>query len=131
MIRKTTTTLTVLCLSLVFFGNHASAQGDPRIHVASAYHKSGNHYNIVAKGTPGDKINLYVNDQHPPAKATVNKDGWATFNWVRLVGSGKISFTRVLQSNNNSTYQQPINFTEHFTTTNQTASFTYNNVIPT
>jgi hypothetical protein len=125
ILKRTNTGLTALLLALVMLSGHVSAQGGPRAHVASAYHKTGNHYNVVVKGVSGDKLDLYVNDQHPPTTATVNKQGWATFNGVKLNGSGKISFTRVITRQNKSTYQQRINFHEQYAISNGQVTFKY------
>jgi hypothetical protein len=125
ILKQTITGFTALLLALVMLSDNASAQDSPRAHVAIAYHKTDNHYNIIVKGVSGDKLDLYVNDQHPPTTATVNKQGWATFNGVKLNGSGKISFTRVITRQNKSTYQQRINFHEQYATSNGQVTFKY------
>ena len=124
-LKRTITGLTVLLLTLLMLSGHVFAQSGPRAHVAIAYHKAGNHYNIVVKGVPGDRLDLYVNDKHPPTTATVDKQGWATFNGVKLTGSGKVSFTRVITRQNKSTYQRRINFHEQYAVSNGRATFTY------
>jgi len=100
-------TLTVGALLLV---GQVSAQNSVKIAVAAGYAKNGGTFDVVVKDNPGTKLVMYVNDKNP-TKATVNKKDWATFHRVKLVGSGKVSFTKVLKKNGKS-YQKPINYTK-------------------
>ena len=93
------------------------AQNPVNISIGAGYAKGNNKFNITIKDTPGTKLELYVNDKNP-TKATVNKHEWATFNKVKLSGTGKLSFTKVINGK-----QHPINYTRTYTVENHKVSF--------
>jgi hypothetical protein len=97
------------------------AQEPQNISIAEGYSKGNGMFTIVVKDRATAKLDLYVNDKHPIG-ATVNKQGWATFSNVKLMGTGKISFTTVLKENNE-THQRPLNYTEKYTVSHNSVSF--------
>jgi hypothetical protein len=123
MIKKIALTFIAVALALPAFSAHVSAQAQHHLHVAIAYGKGNHYYNIVVQAKPGEELAMYVNDNHA-TKAGVNGKGWATFNSVELVDAGKISFTKILKTQSGNSYQNPINFTEHFSINSGQATFT-------
>ena len=124
-IRVPSFVLSMVCLTILGIVGVApttvSAQAKIPIHVAIGYAKGDDHFNIVVRDSAATKLELYVNDTHP-TKATANKQNWATFIGVALSGTGKLSFTQVLQGNHGS-YQRPINYTQRYTVANDKVSF--------
>jgi hypothetical protein len=112
MNKRITIGLTALLTGSAVLGGQVFAQSSVNITVVAGY---------VVKDTPNTKLELYVNDKNP-VKATVNPKDWATFRNVKLVGSGKISFTKLLTGGG----QRPINYTRHYNIVSGKVQFSSN-----
>lgn len=117
MLKRTVSVIAISFVSLLCLSTQALAQSPVNIGVAAGYPKGSGKFSIVVKDTPNTKLELYVNDKNP-TKATVNNKDWATFNSVKLSGTGKLSFTKVVSGK-----QKPINYTRRYTVTNGKVSF--------
>lgn len=115
------TLITLTSLVVVVISAPAFAQSTTSPSVTAGYTKGNNKFTIVVRATAGTKLDMYVNDKHP-TQAIVNKQGWATFVSVQLNGTGKLSFTEVLNSKHGS-HQQPVAYTERFTITDGKVTF--------
>jgi hypothetical protein len=115
MTKRLLLVLVTFLMTVVLFGAQVAAQQpEVHIHIAVGYNKGHNNYNIVVQEQAGTKLELYTNDKSP-VRANANKNNWATFHGVKLIGSGKISFTKSLSGKNRTTWQKPINYARHFT----------------
>jgi hypothetical protein len=71
-----------------------------------------NKFKVSVVDTPGTKLNLFANGKKV-SSATINVNDTGSFNNVGLAGTGKLSFTRSLQSNKK-TIQKPAGSTTYF-----------------
>jgi hypothetical protein len=122
MIKRIIATLAVSIISIVALGAQTLAQSPVSISLVAGYSKGNSSFDIVVKDAPGTKLVMYVNDKNT-AKANVNKSDWATFHKVKLVKSGKISFTKVVKRGSHGSYEQPINYTRQYVVSNGEVSF--------
>jgi hypothetical protein len=129
MNKRFVTTLTALIVSVTAFSAQAFAQSPVNINLVAGYAKGNSSFDVVVKDTPGTKLVLYVNDKNP-SKATVNKSDWATFHRVKLVNSGKISFTKVVKGGSHGSYEKPINYTRQFVISNGEVNFSVTTPAP-
>ncbi len=83
--------LAVLSLSTTVFATNTSV-----FYVKNAYFKGNGAYDVVVHDASRDTLKLYVDGKNP-VKAKVNKQGWATFQKVKLSGQSKLSFTKHLR----------------------------------
>ena len=80
---------------LLFAGAQVYAQRSTNIHVTAGYYKGNSKYTIVVSDKAWTKLTMYVNDNQS-TKATANKNGWATFNNVKLSDpTGQLSFSKM------------------------------------
>ncbi len=122
MHRRLLAIVTALTISVFILSAQALAQSSVKIGIAAGYAKGNNAFDVVVKDKPGTKLVMYVNDKSP-SKATANKKDWATFHRVKLVGSGKISFAKVVKGSNHKSYKKPINYTRQYTVSNGKVRF--------
>jgi len=86
--------LILLLLGLaLFLSPNVSAANSGAFYVNNAYFKGNGAYNVVVHDSNRDTLQIYVNGKKS-VKAKVNKQGWATFQRVRLSGQSKLSFTK-------------------------------------
>ncbi len=81
-----------ICLALSLSSN-VFAANKSAFYVNNAYFKGDGKYDVVVHDSNRDTLRLYLNGKNP-VKAKVNKQGWATFQKVKLTGQSKLSFTK-------------------------------------
>jgi hypothetical protein len=84
-------------LSALIFGPRVSAMGSLPIALSAVYSKGDSKYDVVIKDGQDTTVVMYINDKRP-SKATVTKNGWATFHKVKLADKNKISFTKIVKN---------------------------------
>lgn len=62
-------------------------------YINNAYFKGDNKYDVVVYSSNKDTLRIYVNDGDY-VTAEVNKEGWATFQKVKITGRSKLSFAK-------------------------------------
>ena len=90
-------TLLLAVLSMFLLSSKVSAANNNEFYVNNVYSKGDGKYDVVVYDSTKDTLRLYVNDKDP-VKAKVNKQGWATFQKVKLSGQSKISFDRKVKT---------------------------------
>jgi hypothetical protein len=101
----------------------ASAANSVRLALSAGYAEGGPYFELVARDNPGTKLVLYV-DGTSPERATANGRGRAAFHHVKLIGTGRISFSRVLTGHNGSTYRSPTGYVRYFNVDEELVRFT-------
>jgi hypothetical protein len=79
--------------SVLFLPLDAHAANSGSFYVNNAYFKGNGTYDVVVHDPSRDTLQIYVNGRKS-VKAKVNKQGWATFQKVKLSGQSKLSFTK-------------------------------------
>lgn len=78
---------------MLFGSSNVSASDNDDFYINNAYFKGDGKYDVVVYSSDRDTLQIYVNDENP-VKTKVNKEGWATFQKVKLSNLSKLSFAK-------------------------------------
>jgi hypothetical protein len=107
--------LTAILIALS--GGQALAAGTAAVSVRGAVSDGYGSYSVVVfDSRPGSKLVLYVNGGEPQ-KVIVTPHHRATFRYVELEGSGKLSFSEVRARSHGGHYLAPIRYVRYFEAT--------------